>query len=121
MIFQLGKFTLASGRVSDFKIDCDALNDADWKALAWLVATRYPPFGKVEGVPRGGLPFAEALQQYCHPESNTLLIADDVLTTGGSMEKQRAGRDAIGIVVFSRAKIVPQWINFIFCSGWDTL
>ena len=45
---------------------------------------------------------AEAMQSYC--TDGPLLIVDDVLTTGGSMEEFRAGRDAIGAVIFMRCE-----------------
>jgi len=64
-------------------------------------------FGAVEGVPSGGLRFAEALRQY--QSAGPLLIADDVLTTGASMELHRAGRDALGVVIFARGPC-PAWV-----------
>lgn len=91
--------------------DCDALTEEDWKTLATMAVTLLPPFGAVEGVPRGGLKFAEALKQYI--TSGPLLIAEDVITTGASIEKFRNGREAIGIVVFQRQSL-PSWITSIF-------
>lgn len=111
-LFQLGNFTLNSGEQSNFKIECDAFVDEDWTTLAWLLAERLPPFGKVEGVPRGGVRLAKALEEYAR-HSDTLLIVDDVWTTGGSMERHRAGRDAIGAVVFAR-KPVAKWVIPLF-------
>ena len=118
-IFQLGDFTLASGLSSGWKIECDSLTPEDWQALALMASEILPPFGQVEGVPRGGIPFADALRQYADPQSDVLLIAEDVVTTGGSMERFRAGREAIGICVFSRGSLAEwrhhaDWINAIF-------
>jgi hypothetical protein len=111
-LFQLGEFTLAGGAASDWKIECDSLTAVDWAALARIASRLLPPFGDVEGVPTGGLPFADALRQYaCH--RGPLLIADDVCSTGGSMEKHRAGREAIGVCAFARGT-PPAWVTPLF-------
>jgi orotate phosphoribosyltransferase len=111
-LFRLGDFTLAGGRKSRFKLECDALTDGDWECLAWLISQRVA-FHRVEGVPRGGLKLAAALEKY-KGYGNSLLIVDDVLTTGGSMERQRSGRDAQGFVVFQRGPERPPWIRALF-------
>lgn len=111
-LFQLGNFTLNSGQKSLYKIECDALTTDDWEALARMAAERLPPFKEVEGIPRCGLIFAEALQKY-RSTSGDLLIADDVLTTGASMERLRAGREAIGIVAFARNRPLS-WVTPLF-------
>ena len=113
-LFQSGEFTLYSGERSTFKIDCDALGVRDYVALSNMLRERIAPFSRVEGVPRGGLTWAETLRAggYCS-ESGPVLIVDDVLTTGASMERQRAGRDAIGAVIFARGKC-PPWVTPLF-------
>jgi hypothetical protein len=118
-LFCLGDFKLHSGRHSSFKIDCDALSDDDLAALAWQIAAKLPPFGSVEGVPRGGLRLAQALQAYV--QYGPPLIADDVLTTGNSMEEQRAGRSCYGIVLFSRTSRLPDWIKAVFITSLGDL
>jgi orotate phosphoribosyltransferase len=118
-LFRLGAFTLNSGRKSQFKIDCDFLTDDDWDALAWLVANRVPYFGSVEGVPRGGVKLASALLPYV--TSGQTLITDDVITTGASMERRRAGRNCLGVVIFARGP-VPAWVTPLFSLDkrfWD--
>lgn len=110
-LFQTGTFTLASGRPAGWKIECDALGEEDWQALALIASQRLPAFGSVSGVPRGGLWFSSALRQYA--TEGPLLIAEDVVTTGGSMERFRAGRDAIGVCVFARGP-VPSWVTPLF-------
>lgn len=87
------------------------MTDPDWECLAWLLKEKLPAFGAVEGVPRGGLKLAAELRKYA--TSGPLLIVDDVLPSGGSMERHRNGRDAIGAVVFAR-KSVPSWIVPLF-------
>ncbi len=100
-----------------WKIECDALTDADWDCLAYMVSERMA-FSAVEGVPTGGLRFARALEKHAG-KGGPLLIADDVLTTGGSMEEHRAGREAQGVVAFSRCEEVPRWIVPLFqLDGW---
>jgi hypothetical protein len=114
-LFRLGHFNLHSGGVSRWKIDCDALTDLDWQALAVMAVERLPPFGKVEGIPQGGLRFAEALRQYA--TQGPVLIVDDVATTGNSFKDQRAGReDVIGVVIFARGKC-PPWVTALFTLG----
>lgn len=110
-LFQLGPFTLPSGRVSHFKIECDLLTFEDYKSLARLAIEVLPPFGEVEGVPRGGILFADALRPYI--TTGGLLIADDVWVSGLSMERHRKRRDAIGIVVFARGPLSP-WVKGLF-------
>jgi hypothetical protein len=127
-LFQRGSFVLRSGLVAPWKIECDALTPADWAALALMASEVLPPFGVAEGVPRGGLPFADAMREHSracsvgfpHPPHDwcrgaplPLLICEDVVTTGGSMERHRAGRDAIGVCVFARGP-VPPWVTPLF-------
>ena len=113
-LVQMGDFTLHGGGRSRWLIDCDALTDDDLAALADVAARVLPPFSAVEGVPRGGLRFAEALRAHVYPPSGALLIADDVWTTGASMERQRAGRHAAyGVVLFARG-VPPWWVSALF-------
>lgn len=113
-LFQQGNFRSHSGLLLHWKVECDALSDGDWDCLAMLAATRIlPSFCEVEGVPTGGQRFAEALSFYARSWGK-LLIADDVCTTGASLEKQRADRDAIGIVAFARSRDCPSWVTPIW-------
>lgn len=110
-LFQLGDFVLNSGARSSFKLECDALTDEDWAGLAKMVHIMVGEFQDVLGVPRGGLPLARHLRQYCGKNGPTLLV-DDVLTTGGSMERLRPEISApvLGAVVFARGPC-PRWIR----------
>lgn len=110
-LFRTGDFSLSGGARTTWKIDCDALTPADLSTIAALIAERLPAFGSVEGVPRGGLRLAKALEGFA--TSGPPLIVDDVLTTGGSMERQRGGREALGAVIFSRGAC-PDWIMPLF-------
>ena len=109
-MFKWGKFVLHSGSQSNFLIDCQSLTEEDWDGLARLVASGVS-FGSVEGVPIGGLAFARALEPLA--TSGPLLIVDDVLTTGASMEAQRGDREAKGVVLFARGEC-PDWVVPIF-------
>lgn len=78
----------------------------------------------VVGIPRGGLRFAAALRPYAVLHSDTVLIVDDVLTTGASMKEMRSlkesqGYHTIGLVIFAR-KQPPTWVEPIFRApfGW---
>ena len=113
MLFERGIFKLHSGATAYWKIDCDALTDGDIDTMASLAYDVLPLFGTVEGVPKGGLRLASSLQAYRHKKVDRLLIVDDVWTTGASMEEQRAGRAAIGLVIFARNQ-PPPWITPIF-------
>lgn len=123
-LFRSGAFTLASGAVSDFKIDCDALGPGDWEALASLAAKRLPPFSEVLGVPRGGLRFAEALEAHRTEGADVLLLAEDVVTTGGSITKFRdglppSGHRVLGVCVFARGAW-PDWVRPLY-ADWQAV
>lgn len=111
-LFNWGKTKLSSGKFSPFKIDCDALTPSDWECLANLALCFLRPFYRVEGVPTGGLMLATFLSPYAQKVGD-LLIVDDVYTTGKTMENQRNGRDARGLVVFARFP-PPPWIRPLF-------
>jgi len=115
-LFSQGNFTLHSGSKLWFKIECASLSDDDWHTLARLIANKLA-FRDVIGIPTGGLKLAETLKFYRNQLDQDLpiLIVDDVLTTGASMEKQRdqIGEYCVGVVVFARGKC-PWWVLPIF-------
>ena len=118
-LFQAGDFVLHSGQRSTWKIDCDALTDADWDTLSYMALDAIAPkrFGMVESVPRGGNKFAKALGRAARAGESLTVLVDDVLTTGESMERARAGReDVIGVVAFARGP-VPLWVTPLFVVG----
>src|SRR5262245_57037624 len=116
-LFVLGDFVMHSGGIGKYKVDCDHLTDGDLACLAYMLAERLPPFTSVSGIPRGGLRLAQAMKKYVSDRlADTHLLVDDVLTTGKSMEEERAKfqGDVIGAVVFARASEVPPWITPLF-------
>ena len=120
-LFKRGKFTSHSGIELDFKIECDALTDEDIKCVAEYIASKVDGRFMVQGIPRGGCRLADALEQYEDLQAPfQILIVDDVLTTGASMEKTKADQppqilkdDIIGWVIFARGKL-PDWVHAVF-------
>lgn len=110
-------FISHAGIELDFKIECDSLTDEDLETLAFIASTKLL-FRGVIGIPRGGLRFAEALKKWEIPNpSLPLLIVDDVLTTGKSMNeyKEKYSTEFImGLVIFSRMTNPPHWITPLF-------
>ncbi len=114
-LFESGNFTLHSGEETDWRINAEVLSSASLEAIALWAWLHLPKFRIVEGVPSGGIRLAEALDLHVD-NKGALLIVDDVLTTGASMEKRRAGRDAIGFVIFARGPC-PSWVTAMWRLG----
>lgn len=116
MILQKIDFISHSGKLLDFKIECDALDESDWECAAYIIHKKIR-FRKVFGVPRGGLKLSIPLAKYIEDDDTLpILIADDVFTTGGSMEearKQINEKNVIGVVLFARNE-TPDWISAVF-------
>lgn len=106
---------LSSGIKSHFHIYCDALTTEDLKALAWHCRDELlPDFGSVRSVRSGGDRFAYQLMQFC--TYGPVLIVEDVVTTGASIERvhnELGDIEAIGICIFARG-IPPDWVCSIF-------
>lgn len=126
-LFMTGDFTLNSGAKSPWKIECDALTKEDWEGLAAMARQFLPKFSAVVGVPRGGIPFADALRQYATGDpAHPVLIAEDVCTTGGSIRRFRKVLEEdpqtvrpswgyIGVCVFARMpEHLPYWVTALF-------
>lgn len=128
-LFETGKFTLHSGDATFWRINADQLSAFDLRTLAALYAHHTRGYQEVVGIPRGGLAFANALRAHQQPkapaqEHRRVLVVDDVLTTGSSMMKMRrelldaqqiaGGIEVVGVVIFSRSKVVPGWITPIW-------
>lgn len=122
-LFQLGDFMVHSNNQSQWKIECDTLIDEDYETLAWIVAMEWNlKYNGVKAIETGGHIFGTKLRKYQQnwtKRINTLLIVDDVLTTGRSMnEIYEVWKDAknirlIGVIIFARGKC-PEWVRPIF-------
>jgi orotate phosphoribosyltransferase len=115
-LFVDGEFISHSGKRLPFKIECDALTDDDLDTLAAAIARRVVKFGSVYGIPRGGVRIAAALRRYATGHSlDPVLVVDDVLTTGRSMEQAREQLipNVVGAVLFARGPC-PDWIIPLF-------
>lgn len=116
MLFRWGKFKSAAGYELDWKIECDALDNDDWACIARMCAALVPPFYMVTGVPRGGLRFAEHMTAHQSKDASTILVVDDVWTTGLSMHRH-VGELGLqtgewhGLVAFSRTYRLPAWVH----------
>jgi hypothetical protein len=102
-----------------WKIEMDALDEAEWKCIARMIMEyQTEPFQAAIGIPRGGLKLSVYLNDYSTQNNNDpYLIVDDVLTTGGSMEefkKEYFDKNKVfGWVVFSRQR-PPDWVRTLF-------
>jgi len=118
-LFQNTEFTGHAGGTLPFKIECDELSDADIETLAKIIARKFS-LKEVQGIPRGGDRLAKALEKYCSPVGETVLLVDDVLTSGMSMEEARRelGDSVQGVVIFARGTL-PDWVEAVFVlSDW---
>ena len=120
-IFQKVDFKSHAGLDLSWKIECDGVSKKEWKCLTEMIMDyEKRPFQSAIGIPRGGVVLGSYLNQYSteNPD-DPILIVDDVLTTGGSMEefkRERMFRNPtkyIGWVVFARG-FPPQWCRALF-------
>ena len=88
-LFQDGDFKSHAGLPLKWKLECDAITDDEWRCLAKMVMDyQERPFYKAVGIPRGGLKFAEAMNEYASgTEEDSIMICDDVFTTGTSFKE----------------------------------
>lgn len=124
-LFQRGQFTLASGKKSSWKIECDALTKEDWEGLAEMAVMtvlKGMTIAAVMGVPRGGVPFSDAVVKYVTqpaPLDSVIVLCEDVVTTGGSITRFRDkycldwGLPVVGVCVFARGRC-PDWVKPLF-------
>lgn len=118
-LLQSSSFTTHAKIESNWKIECDVLTDEDWMVLARLGKTLIGDFGIVEGIPRGGIKFANELDKLKNQNSKTILIVDDVCTTGKSLIdfSERFNHQPLALVAFNRGRFNPWWLNSIFQSN----
>jgi hypothetical protein len=112
-LFRRGEFTSAAGLELPYKIECDALDDEDWACIAYVGSKMLRPFGRVIGVPRGGLALAEAMRTYVTPGSLVPLVVDDVWTTGKSMCAAAPVGPWLGFVAFARGQLAKNVQAFL--------
>ena len=119
-LFKSGDFVSHSGLKLKWKIECDALSDPEWFTISQMIMEITPPFKEAIGIPRGGVKLGNLLNQYgTGKREDPILLVDDVLTTGDSMEEFKIKRqwrnpsDYIGWVVFARSKC-PDWVTALF-------
>jgi hypothetical protein len=116
-LFRRGEFTGAAGQVLPFKIECDALTPADWECIAHVGSQMLRPFGRVIGVPRGGLVLADAMRAYITPGAAPVLVVDDVWTTGKSMCAAAPVGPWLGFVAFERGPLPRNVTAFATIGG----
>ena len=129
-LFKVGNFESHSSGNLKWKVECDALTDADWDGIVQaavelgLLRTEY---SQITPIPTGGVPFAESIKRNTawyrgYMPEGVVLFVDDVLTTGRSMEQARLAlkledfRFAKGIVAFARGPC-PDWIKPVWRLG----
>ena len=111
-LFQEQDFIGHSGDQLHWKIEMDALDDAEWSCIARMIMERTLPFREALG---------ELLNEHAtsNPE-HPICIVDDVLTTGGSFNyfldqylRNREPSPVIGWCVFAR-DTCPSWVQALF-------
>ena len=119
-LFQSVDFKSHAGLDLSWKIEMDALEDEEWVTISQMILELSEPFREAIGIPRGGTRLGKLLNQHGTGEKdNPILIVDDVLTTGGSMEEFKRKRtfrnptQYIGWVVFARG-YPPEWCKALF-------
>ena len=119
-LFQSVDFKSHAGLDLSWKIEMDALEDEEWVTISQMILELSEPFREAIGIPRGGTRLGKLLNQHGTGEKdNPILIVDDVLTTGGSMEDFKRMREFrnptkyIGWVVFARG-YPPSWCKALF-------
>ncbi len=72
-------FMMHSGEIGYWKIECDALSSSDLDTLAFMLFEILPPFGKVHGIPRGGIT-SEPTGIFSVPAGTTMTPAEQIVT-----------------------------------------
>ncbi len=119
-MFNRKVFQSHADKTLTWKIECDDLTDQDLETFTYIIHSAFK-FHRVIGIPNGGLRLAAKLRRHESPKARTLLIVDDVFTTGKSMNAARAElvrdgadtRTIRGLVLFARQEW-PDWIIPVF-------
>jgi hypothetical protein len=114
-LFMLGSITLRSGKRSWWKVECDALTEYDWDAIARWIYMYARPYSEVIGVATGGEKLAIELNKYKSARGPRLIV-DDVLTTGETITALMTRPDDIGFVVFARGPL-PERVRAMWVLG----
>lgn len=122
-LFQKKVFVSAAGIPMSWKIEADALTDEDWATIADICAPNMDPFFHVVPVPTGGIKLAKAFEKYVTPFSTTILVVDDVWTTGKSMVDVIVKTSPVsaafkGFVAFARCQLLPTWVDCFMQTRW---
>jgi|MGYP000011223531 hypothetical protein len=121
-LFQSINFTSHAGLPLTWKIEMDALSDPEWECIAkMIISYEHRSFFKCVGIPTGGTKLACILNNHATQNpKDPILIVDDVLTTGTSMEKTKSYEksfrfvpNVFGWVVFARFTC-PDWVTPLF-------
>lgn len=125
-LLEQGDFTLHSGDKSWWKINCDAFKGQE-AILARMIWEKLFPMDHYEQVihPESRSEsivhsLAKELRKDCWKTSVNILLIDDVLTTGKSMEELKATINqeqyfVHGVVIFDRSSgKCPDWIKPLF-------
>ena len=132
-LFKVGNFESHSSGNLKWKVECDALTDADWDGIVQAavgLGLLHTGYSQITPIPTGGVPFAESIKRHLavyRQSAGTglggpVLFVDDVLTTGRSMEQARLAlkledfRFARGIVAFARGPC-PDWVKPVWRLG----
>lgn len=118
-LFVKEQFVSHAGNQLEWKIECDALTDEDIECLAFLASRIVQPFRNVIGVPRGGYRIADAMRKYADFSVRSVLVVDDVYTTGVSMNEEMGRWEELtsnlyGLVLFNRGIITDSRIQAVF-------
>ena len=110
-LFQYGQFKGASGKLLDWKMECDCLTQDDIECIVKVAVPYLQPFRRVIGVPTGGNRIAKAFEPYKGTDGSVLIV-DDVWTTGKSMTAIgiTTAHTWKGFVIFARGPH-PPWIK----------
>lgn len=125
-LFQSGDFLLHSGQHSAWKLECEAITLDEMKVIAKLLAERLPAFSRTVSVSEDSNNPATILRgclaQYAEETNKTLIVVDDVFTTGSTMSSARrklqesyvySQYNIMGAVIFAREPIFD-WIIPLF-------
>lgn len=87
-LFTSGDFISHAGLPLKWKIECDAIRPEEWDCLAQMIMDYQTiPFRHAEGIPRGGVSLATALNKYAtNNKDDQIMVVDDVWTTGTSFK-----------------------------------